>query len=529
MLDNDIYVNHTSLGINTIEGMLAFLKEKLSFEGKDLQDAVLVMCAYSFYLTNEEISFIFPIFPQFTHLSTRVFAPLIRKGYLASEKASSKKDMEGTAKVFYYVTAQGYQYANSLCHGKLSAKYKKNRAKVAKSHTYYIGYSFIQMLMLGFPMVWQREYLIGQFNRNNRNAVLQVDGYCELYDSFGQKPFYNVYVEQDLCTEHNDILVGKLQSYARFGLMDYPKNSMILFSMSQKGVNSGTNGSVNLVHPYSETKCNALLKYMEEMHLDDLYDAYITGYPDKNFITLLMLRIGAAKESKNSDILKRGSIKADKEFIKQFRDSINQNINPYQHREFNRTRSAVARSRLEEMVKLLYSHLNSNEAFLARIRRGFQICYFPTTLIADRIKYSVLSKFKDNQDALIESLKYFGSTRFNDDISEPLILTKGIKLNLRNHFLSDKVDIYIEFISSDVGAWIRAAQFIKMSVNTAKKALILVFETKQQVTDFYKANECYSDEFDAEKGGVLGLMIYDIGKENKLFYIKDESMKKYFI
>ena len=89
MLDNDIYVNHTSLNINTIEGMLKFLKETLSFEGKDLQDAILVLCAYSFYITNEEISLIFPIFPAFTHLSTRVFSPLVKKGYLSSEKAAS--------------------------------------------------------------------------------------------------------------------------------------------------------------------------------------------------------------------------------------------------------------------------------------------------------------------------------------------------------------------------------------------------------------------------------------------------------
>lgn len=524
MLDTDIYVSHSSLKIRTIEGMLDYMKKSLEFEGKDLQDAILVLCAYSFYLTNEEISFLFPIYPAFTHLSTRVFGPLVKKGYLAADKTSSRKDMEGTAKTFYYVTAQGYQYANSICHGKLTSKYKKNRARIAKSHTYYIGYNFIQLMMLGFPLTWQREHLLGTYSYATRTLALQVDGLCELYDSFGKKPFYRIFVEQDLCTEHNEILVGKLQNYANYGLMDYPAASMVVFSLSQKGVVLTANGSVNMSHPYSETKCNKLLDYMKEMYLDDVYDAYVTGYPDQKFIETLMLRIGAAKETKNG--LKRGSVKADAEFVKQFRDLINQNTNPYHHRELNIIRSVAARSRLEEMVKLLYAHMNSNEPFLTRIRRGYQIYYVATTLLADRLKYAMLSRFKPQQKALEESLSILRNPRFKSDLSDTILLTKNIKMNLRNHFTSDRVDIYVEFPSADVGAWIRGAQFYKLATNKEKKVLVLVFETKQQLSDFYKANECYAENFDPDKGGILCLMLYDIGKYDKLFYIKDESMKR---
>lgn len=530
MLDNDIYVNHTSLGINTIEGMLSYLKDTLSFEGKDLQDAALVLCAYSFYLTKEEISLIFPIYPAFTHLSTRVFAPLVRKGYLASEQATARKDMEGTARVFYYVTSQGYQYANSLCQGKLTTRYKKNRARIAKSHTYYIGYNFIQLLMLGFPMIWQKEYLLGSYNYNysNRTSALQVDAYCELYKQQEQKPFFKVYIEQDLRTEHNDILVGKLQNYASYGLMDYPSDSMIIFSMSQKGVTYGANGPHVTQHPYSEARVNKILEYMKEMYLDDLYDAYITGYPDKKFITSFMLKVGAAKENPDGEILKRGNIRINKEFVKEFRDLINQNRNPYAMKEFNITRTLAARTRLEEMVKLVYKHLNSNEPFLAKIRRGYQICYYATTLVADRIKYAKLSVFRPEQERLEKSLSVFGNPRFKNELSEPILLKKGTKLNLRNHFTSDKADIYVEFASSDVGAWVRGTHFAKTAVDKKKKVLVLIFETKQQMQDFYRANDCYESEFSTDRGGIVNLMLYDIGTEDKLFYVTDESLKRHY-
>jgi len=528
MLENDIYVNHTSLNICTIDGMLSFLKETLSFEGKDLQDAILVMCAYSFYLSNEELSLIFPIYPAFTHLSSRVFGPLIKKGYLASEKVSSRKDMEGTAKVFYYVTSQGYQYANSLCHGKLTSKYKKNRAKIAKSHTYYIGYNYIQLLMLGFPMTWQREFLLGSYSYTGRTAALQVDGYCELYKSFGQDPFYTVFIEQDLCTEHNDILVGKLQNYAKYGLMDSPHSSMIIFSLSQKGVNYGANGSVNTVHPYSENKCNKLLQYMDEMFLDDLYDAYITGYPDKNFITALMLKVGAAKAT-DKELLKRGPVRINRDFIKEFRDYINQNRNPYAIKEFNITRSSAARSRLDEMVRLTYGHLHSKEDFITKIKEGYQICYYATTLVADRIKFAMLSHFPAQQKALEQSLTYFENPRFKNELTEPIITKQGFQLTLRNNFVSEKANIFVEFPSSDVGAWIRSAQYIKRFEELKNIVLILVFETNQQVTDFYKANDCFSSFSPEACEGMLCLMLYDIGKPNKLFFISDTTMKKHHL
>ena len=528
MLDNDIYVNHTSLGITTKEGMIKYLEDTLSFSGKTIQDAMLVLCAYSFYLTNEEVSLIFPIFPAFTHLSTRVFAPLVEKGFLAVEKANTRDEMEGTAKLFYHVTAQGYQQANSLCKGQLTSRYKKNRSKVAKSHTYYIGYNFIQLLMLGFPMTWQREHLLGQYNYYNRTSALQVDGYCQLYESVGQKPFFDVYVEQDLRTEHNDILVGKLQNYANYGLMDYPQSSMIIFSMSPRNVTYGVNGPHTTVHPYGEKKCASLIKYMDEMYLDDLYKAYATGYPDQNFIISLMLKVGAAKGSIETGI-KKGNVDVNKDFIKEFKEMVYQNRNPYAMKDLNIIRSICARERLEEMVKLLYRNLGSNEIFLARIRRGYQICYYPTTLVADRIKYAILSKFRDQQKALEDSLLYFINPHFDKELTEAIFLTKGLKLNLRNHFTSNKADIYVEFLSSDVGAWIRSTQFIKMTTDKRRKVLVLVFETRQQLADFYRANDCYTENFDTEKGGILSLMLYDIGKSDKLFYVSDESLKRHYL
>lgn len=530
MFDNDIYVNHMELDIKTLDDMYAHLRRILSYTGNDLQSAVLVLCAYSFYLTQEELSLLYPLYPAFTHLSARVFKPLEQAGYITTNMITSYSEQEGTARCFYNVTAQGYQYANSLCQGRLTSKYKRNRSKVARSHTYYIGYNLIQLMLLDYPLTWQREYLLngGSWQRNN---MVQVDAKCVLYEADGQKPFFTIYVEQDLGTEHNDALVGKLQGYTSYGVMDYPRDTLLMFSFSQKGVSvlsKGSNGKNTQKHPYSVQKCNSLIAYMESMHLDDLYDAYLTGYSDEQFITTLLLKVGAGKPKKD-DGLKRGRNSFSLNDLRYFRDSINQKRNPYQHKDFNIIRSNFARARLEEMVKLLYAYIGKNEPFLIRMRRGYQVYYLPTTLVANRIGFSFLDKAKGLQEELETSLSILGKPSFKDVLSDDLTISKGFVLNLRNLFKDADVNVCVEFLAFDVSAWVRAMQFHKMYNAETPIQLVCVFETWQQVTDFYKAAECYIPDYDSMKSNILCLMLYDIGKEKRIFYLKDSAMERCYI
>lgn len=526
MLENDIYLNHIQLNIENIEDISNFMSRTLSFTGKSLKDIVLVLCAYSFYLTHEELSLLFPPIYQSAsqHISERTFSALEKDGYLKHETITSYKEQEGTARTFYYVTAQGYQYANSLCHGKLTSRYKKNRSKTAKSHTYYIGYNFIQLLLLGYPITWQREYLISS-SLGQRNNALQVDGKCDLFDNFGKKPYCTIYVEQDLGTEHNDILVGKLQNYAAYGLMDSPKDSLVLFSFSPKGVTFQSNGKNSQKHPYSANKCKELLNYMDMMHLDNIYDAYITGYPDTQFITSLLLKTRSAKGThsgykKNKDILS-------KEELEEFRQLLLVRRNPYQQKDYNLIRNAFCKSRLEEMIKLLFSHIDKNELFLLRIRDGYQIMYLPTTLVAERIRYALLSKYIDLQQKIAHSLSEpFEAVVFRNELSHSLPLTNRLKLTLRNYFSNQEFDIFFEFLCFDVGAWVRAAHFPSL-VSDKKAILVAVFESRAQIETFYNTIGFIYDEDSNIK--IYGIMLHDIGSSGHLFFVKDDSLKKTYL
>ncbi|WP_026653553.1 hypothetical protein [Butyrivibrio proteoclasticus] len=530
MLDNDIYVNHSSLGFSSQEELFEYLSDKLGYTGSDLKSAVLVLCAYSFYLTQEELSFLCPLYPLYSHLSSRVIKPLIEQGYLQQEKATSFKEQEGTARVFYYITAQGYQYANSLCQGKLTTKYKKNRSKVAKSHTYYIGYNFYELLVLGYSMTWQREYLLSErsFNYKSNVPILQVDARCDLYERFGSKPFFTVYVEQDLGTEHNDVLMKKIENYAILGIMDRPLSSIIMFSFSQKGVTDGKNGLKNQLHPYSPTNCQQLLDYMDVMHLDNVYDAYLTGFPDVSFITNFLVKCGGARISKDGENLKRTKQVLDRNFVSEFKKLLGERRNPYQHRDYNLIRSRFSQSRLEEMVKLLFSISDRENAFMQRLRRGYQVYYLPTTLVSDRIVYGLLDKNPELIHKITSSLSYLcGNISYKSPLSAPIVVRDNIKVNLRNYFEGSSTNICVEFPCFDIGAWIRAMYFSKYKNSSEKLHMVCVFETKKQYQDFYRTLSHYSDSFNLNRHQILGVMLYDLGNSEKLFVVNDSLNRIY--
>ncbi len=530
MLENDIYVDHTVLDIHTYNELLSFLREKIGYTGSDFKTAVLVLCAFSFYLTQEELSFLCPLYPLYSHLSSRVFKPLVEQGYMQAEKAASAKEYEGTARVFYYVTAQGYQYANSLCHGKLTARYKKNRSKVAKSHTYYIGYNFFQFLKLGYALTWEREYLLSErsFSYKNSAPILQVDAKCVLYERFGQEPFLTVYVEQDLGTEHNDVLLSKIDDYSKLGIMDYPLDSVIAFSFSQKGV-TGKKEEHRVASPYTIAKCQQLMDYMDMMHLDDVYDAYLTGYPDTEYISTLLLKCGAARVNKDGDGLKKSKLILDRSFLEEFKSTVVERRNPYQQRDFNLTRAYFSMSRLEEMVKLLYRNVDREHPFMQRLRRGYQIFYLPTTLITERFGYAMLSNRIDKQNKLALSLSCICSdVRYNAPLSNPLQISDKIKLNLRNEFVSvskNNIHIYVEFLCFDVGAWLRALYLAGLKNNNGT-TLVCVIESRKQLEDLHRV---ISNMADSATQNILFLMLYDIGKADRLFRIEGEKMKRIYV
>ncbi len=528
MLEDDIYVNQFSLGIDSVYGMTEHMRRTLSFEGKGLREAVLVLCAYCFYLSQEELSLLYPVYPAFTQLSSRVFKPLIDLGYIVSEPAQKQNECEGTCKTFYSITKSGYEYANSLCNGKLTVKYRKNRTRIAKSHSYYIGYNLIEILLLGYAVTWQREYLLSSsFSLGKK--MLQVDARCDLYEAFGQHPFYTIYVEQDLGTEGNSVLFNKMMTYADLSLMNHPKDSLVLFSFSPKGVSLKNNpSSSDLGHLYSRTRLKALLSYMDMMHLDDAYEAYITGFPDREFVMLFLLTTSAAKENSNGPLLKRGPFKADRAFIEEFLLLINQRRNPYQQRDYNYVRCNLTRSRMEEMVRLIFRHASDNSRFFISMRDGFQILYLPTTLVANRLPYAFLSHSKDTLSALMMSLGYFGNLRFVSDVSDtPLVLDRSVQISLRNMFLTgDQKRIFVEFPALDIGAWLRALHFSSLYHASEPITLICVFETEKQLSDFYRACEAYMRTYSIERGGILCLMLSDIGRTDRLFYCKDNSLAR---
>ena len=107
---------------------------------------------------------------------------------------------------------------------------------------------------------------------------------------------------------------------------------------------------------------------------------------------------------------------------------------------------------------------------------------------------------------------------------------KGGDIRLRNEFHdSDGRRIFVEFPAFDLGAWLRALYFVRLYKKSLPVDLICVFESASQIRDFYEKCGGYMDSYSANKPNILCLMLYDLGKANKLFYCSDGSLRRNYI
>jgi hypothetical protein len=162
--------------------------------------------------------------------------------------------------------------------------------------------------------------------------------------------------------------------------------------------------------------------------------------------------------------------------------------------------------------------------------KGYQVLFAPTTLVADRLRYAQLSLNRELADRLMGSLSaYYKGLRFEGELSSPIALSNGMTLKMRNVFSYECGDgrsqIFVEFPSTDLGAWIRAYMFHKLYKGNVPYQLVLVFDTGRQAASLFEMfSYCYPEICVVyDKKGIFGMMRHTIGKEHPLFSVPDAT------
>lgn len=522
MLEKSVYLTKSPYAHLAPKEAEKAIADVLGIKIKNAADLLLVLNAYTLFMSHEELRALLPSSGYNNRINKLAVPQLKKAGYI--DRIPLKTPI-GTSKCLFEITKQGEGAANRTKGGAITVKrpkkFNKDTAQAYEdklSHPYCAGFNLFQMLLLGEPFEWEREVPYGSAYefKQNRSDFLQVDARCLVYPKNAKKG-RTIFLEQDMGTETNKTLLEKLEKYDNFALMRDPKN-MIVFSYYQKEAAIPTDHYQETV--FANARCIALSDHMYAYNCESLEDVISTGYQDADYMKLLSSFV----EEQNALFGEKEEISAS--FVSSFAKSLEAHENPYMLRSFNMAHLSLTKNRNAAIAKALMFAAYRPPRFFDRIAEGFVIAGVPTTLMANRLPFVMLSQF-ETQRALIEKTvsKYFPGAQFASEVSNPLQVSTGTSMSvlcMRNAFSYDtdsgKGQVYVEMPFMDVGSWLRVKLLRETCKETSPYSVICVLEDEEQASLFFSAIDYAHDDFDVPTqneglGGIYGIYLKDLGSE----------------
>ena len=522
MLDNNIYLTaspYASMDPKEAEREIA---KNLGIRVKNAADLLLVLNAYTLFMSHEELRALLPSLSYNNRINKLAIPQLKKAGYI--DRISLKSPV-GTSKCLFEITKQGEGAARRIKGGAITVKrpkkFQKDKAQAYEdklSHPYSAGFNLFQLLLLQEPFEWEREvpYGSGYEFKQNRSDFLQVDARCFLYPKNAKKARC-LFIEQDMGTETNRVLMEKLEKYNNYSLMA-DKDNLIVFSFYQK------EASISLDHKglsvFSNARCRALSDFMEVYNYDLVDEVLASDYKDKDYARALKEFV----EAENAKYGEKEVVTAS--FVEDFAQTLALHENPYMLRSFNMEHLALTKRRLYGIAKALMTFAYQPPLFFDRIAEGFVVSAIPTCLLANRLPFAMLSKFDEAKSRVEETvLRYFPKASFTGEVSDPVPVKTGTSVSmirLRNAFTyptqSGKGYVFVEMPFMDAGSWLRLKLLTDAYAGRDPVSVICVVEDEEQARQLFSAINYEHNDFEVPLdlegiNGIYGIFLKDLGGE----------------
>ena len=530
MLDNDIFVRHRSCNADSVNDIKDYINRCFNCSAGDGTDAVLVLAAYCVYISYEEIYGTFTLHSR--KIEQKVIPLLLKKGFLVKCPARGNGSVTRT---YFRITPAGFKAANELCFGMNPNSFKKMRTKSGDGrfadHIYLSGYNLFAVISFGIPFEWRREfpYTNGRgYSGPRTKGDLIVDAMCAFYP--GDPSRYRIaYFEEDTGSEDVGTLLGKLEKYRKYHLMDELRD-MVVFSFYS---NMSDPSQSPRADAFATTKCLELFNYMKNHGISNAVFLAGNSDVDQEYLKSILIATGAARMDGNGRVVRtKYNLTLDR--VGEFYSSLLFRRNPFQCREFNLRHASFAFRRMQRMAGFILSRLSSLPLFAREMAKGFPVYCMATTLVSERLPYGMLSDFKELSGKLSDSFSSsFGETSFLKELSERLTVSRnGDYIRLRNAFSyyygGQQGTVAAEFMSFDLGAWIRAVMFlnyINSEWDTVPVQFICIFDTLEHYRGFLRLVKKIPEQGppDGARSGIYGLMAKDIGIPGKIFRLEEKT------
>ncbi len=269
---------------------------------------------------------------------------------------------------------------------------------------------------------------------------------------------------------------------------------------------------------------------MKENKVDDLCELVGNNEVDQEYLFDLLNATGTAILLGGEFF--RSGIRFSLEDMEAFYSDLCLRRNPYQHKAFNILHIQLSFKRMLAMANRLFvNNTRRLPAYGRCMTAGFPVYFMPTTLLADRFQYAFLQDYPAARKKIEKVLStYYSAIKFVSDVSEPIYDPQlEDYVCFRNIFsygyvyehsgIKEKGYISIEFLSFDLGAWLRTYWFEHYLRSDQKPAikLIVVLDTYDEYQLFLKTIKYRNKGKNyLDRSGIYGVYFKDILEEKKI-------------
>lgn len=429
---------------------------------------------------------------------------LLKDGYIKKLNLP-KKDF--TSNTLYYLTSLGYETIAPNLNGLVNFKRKTGLSlqKIAL-HDYYIGEVFLQYLSTPYYLDWRLDVLLSHNTTHlNKHRVLRVDAIMTLFQ--GTQTIASIYVEQDTGSETILDLYDKLEKYAYYELLNHPHN-YLLFAFRKSHV-------VCDEPCFTPTKIQELIPFFPN-DLSTLVSISKDQLTERQQLTRSSL-LSLSKDFTKQTLL---------EHIQSLKNGRNEvRLNAYYAKQLHFTNARRNTFIMALQANNRLGHSLSFHCFLS----GASVYCAPTTRLVNFIPlfhYATCNERVTIEQTLMNYYVSFQPSSYQEHYLNERVKSEYLSITFCNTYTYSYGTVSVEYISRDLGAYVRADYFMQAIENNYPHNLVLLVEHLADAIYF-------SDALQFKIGNSVLLqkrkfLSFLIPSEGKLFTI-DQTNKKHYL
>lgn len=442
----------------------------------DAQDKVIYLAGMCGYISAEELALYagFDLKDAEYRIRKQVGRGLLSSFSLGAAVAHTKTVYALTQKGMeqYALVVNEYVELTSVV-----TKKQKKGGSLCK-HDYLAGMNYVSCMQYMPNCLWHSEMVFGQYIRGGISGAVCPDGVMHYG---GIRYFF----EEDLNTERNLVLLNKLVKYHKQGLLADKQGGIVLsfYTEEDRAIN-------NPLPEFNRKNIRAILADMELKGITSCYTYMLSLSKESSHYTTLSAVLHRAHILKDNMRVKNHDYSAGK--LKQYLSDLDGFTNYYENNERLKGQLKELYLKRTALIKTFGTKYVSDPEITA-LYQGYALYLLPTLSVGKYMEFITHIREHILSSCLVEYDKAcFVRSNYSTTCEIASVAGGTVPVYLRNVFVGEGRKIAVEYLSFDLGAWLRCMYFIANRHQFEENViLIMVIERAEDAIHFCEATRRY--------------------------------------